>query len=93
LVDLGRKFASKALRILMSIVSCEEVFYFYEPPFLILKHMRSLIVCVSVLASATIITFSVRVRIRTALRLAVYRQSFRLGAKPPETHDQFFVFS
>jgi hypothetical protein len=26
------------------------------------------------------------------LRPAVYRQSVRLGANPPETHDQLFVF-
>jgi hypothetical protein len=33
---------------------------------------------------------SVRVRVRVTLRLAVYRQSVRLGAKPLETHDQIF---
>jgi hypothetical protein len=31
-----------------------------------------------------------RVRIRDTLRLAVYRQSVRLGAKPFKTHDQYF---
>jgi hypothetical protein len=31
-----------------------------------------------------------RVRVRITLRLAVYRQSVRLGAKPLETHDQYF---
>jgi hypothetical protein len=34
----------------------------------------------------------VRVRVRVTLRLAVYRQSVRLGAKPLETHDQRFFF-
>jgi hypothetical protein len=34
----------------------------------------------------------VRVRVRVTLRLAVYCQSVRLGAKPLETHDQSFVF-
>jgi hypothetical protein len=29
---------------------------------------------------------------RVALRLAIYRQSARLGAKPLETHDQYFSF-
>jgi hypothetical protein len=33
----------------------------------------------------------VRVRVRVTLRLAVYRQSVRLGAKPPEVHDQRFI--
>jgi hypothetical protein len=32
------------------------------------------------------------VRIRVTLRLAVYRQSVRLGYKPLETHDQHFSF-
>jgi hypothetical protein len=32
----------------------------------------------------------VRVRVRVTLRSAVYRQSVRLGAKPLETHDQYF---
>jgi hypothetical protein len=32
----------------------------------------------------------VRIRIRVTLRLAVYRQSVRLGDKPLETHDQYF---
>jgi hypothetical protein len=32
----------------------------------------------------------VRVRIRVTLRLAVYRQSVRLGDNPFETHDQIF---
>jgi hypothetical protein len=32
---------------------------------------------------------SVRVRVRVTLRLAVYRQSVRLGDKPLETHDNF----
>jgi hypothetical protein len=30
-----------------------------------------------------------RVRVRVTLRLAVYPQSVRLGAKPLETHDQY----
>jgi hypothetical protein len=30
------------------------------------------------------------VRVRVTLRLAVYRQSIRLGAKPRETHDHYF---
>jgi hypothetical protein len=34
----------------------------------------------------------VRVRVRVTLRLAVYRQSVRLGAKPLGTHDQNFYF-
>jgi hypothetical protein len=29
------------------------------------------------------------VRVRVILRLAIYRQSVRLGDKPPETHDQY----
>jgi hypothetical protein len=32
----------------------------------------------------------VKVKVRVALRLAVYRQSVRLGVKPLETHDQTF---
>jgi hypothetical protein len=32
-------------------------------------------------------------RVRVTLRLAVYRPSVRLGAKPLETHDQRFLFS
>jgi hypothetical protein len=32
------------------------------------------------------------VRIRVTSRLAVYRQSHRLGATPLETHDQYFFF-
>jgi hypothetical protein len=31
-------------------------------------------------------------RVRVTLRLAVYRQSVRLGDKPLETHDQNFYF-
>jgi hypothetical protein len=31
-------------------------------------------------------------RVRVTLRLAVYRQSVRLGAKPLKTHGQFFFF-
>jgi hypothetical protein len=34
----------------------------------------------------------VRVRVRVALRLAVYRQSVRLGVKSLETHDLYFFF-
>jgi hypothetical protein len=34
--------------------------------------------------------YSVRVRVTITLRLAVYRQSVRLGAKPLETHGQIF---
>jgi hypothetical protein len=29
-------------------------------------------------------------KVKVALRLAVYRQSVRLGVKPLETHDQIF---
>jgi hypothetical protein len=36
---------------------------------------------------------SVRVRVRVTLRLEVYRQSVRLGAKPLETHDQYFFIN
>jgi hypothetical protein len=32
-------------------------------------------------------------RVRVTLRLAVYRQSLRLGTKPLEAHDQYFLFS
>jgi hypothetical protein len=32
----------------------------------------------------------IRVRVRVTLWLTVYRQSFRLGDKPLETHDQYF---
>jgi hypothetical protein len=32
------------------------------------------------------------VKIKVTLRLAVYRQSVRLGVKPLETHDQTFLF-
>jgi hypothetical protein len=32
-----------------------------------------------------------RVRVTVTLRLAVYSQSVRLGAKPLETHDQYFL--
>jgi hypothetical protein len=35
---------------------------------------------------------NVRVRVRVTLRLAVYRQSVRLGDKPLENHDQHFFF-
>jgi hypothetical protein len=31
-----------------------------------------------------------RVRVRVTIRLAIYRQSVRLGAEPLETHDQIF---
>jgi hypothetical protein len=34
----------------------------------------------------------VRVRVRVTLRLAVYRQSLRLGDKPLKAHDQNFYF-
>jgi hypothetical protein len=34
-----------------------------------------------------------RVRVRVTLRLAVYRQSVRLGAKPLETYDQYLFFN
>jgi hypothetical protein len=33
---------------------------------------------------------TVKVRVRPTLRLGVYRQSLHLGAKPLETHDQYF---
>jgi hypothetical protein len=33
-----------------------------------------------------------KVRVRVTLRLPVYRQSFRLGYKPLETHDQQILF-
>jgi hypothetical protein len=44
------------------------------------------------MSSASVITFlpAVRVRVRVTLRLAVYRQSVRLGDKPLETPDQYF---
>jgi hypothetical protein len=32
-------------------------------------------------------------KVKVTLRLAVYRKSFRLGAKPRETHDKGFFFS
>jgi hypothetical protein len=32
----------------------------------------------------------VKVKVKVTLRLAVYRQSVRLGFKPLETHDQTF---
>jgi hypothetical protein len=32
-------------------------------------------------------------RVRVTSRLAVYRQSIRLGDKPLETHDQYFSFN
>jgi hypothetical protein len=34
--------------------------------------------------------WTTNVRVRVTLRLAVYRQSVRLGARPLETHDQRF---
>jgi hypothetical protein len=34
----------------------------------------------------------VKVKVKVTLRLAVYRQSVRLGVKPLETHDQIFFF-
>jgi hypothetical protein len=34
-----------------------------------------------------------RIRVRVTLRLAVYRQSVRLGDKPLETHDKVILFS
>jgi hypothetical protein len=37
-------------------------------------------------------SLKVKVRVRVTLRLAVYRQSVRLGVKPLETHDQTFFF-
>jgi hypothetical protein len=33
-----------------------------------------------------------RVKVKGTFRLAVYRQSVHLGAKPLETHDQRFLF-
>jgi hypothetical protein len=35
----------------------------------------------------------VKVKVKVTLRLAVYRQSVRLGVKPLETHVQIFFFS
>jgi hypothetical protein len=35
----------------------------------------------------------IRVTVRITLRLAFYVQSFRLGAKPFESHDQYFLNS
>jgi hypothetical protein len=32
----------------------------------------------------------IKVKVKVSLRLAVYRQSVRLGVKPLETHDQRF---
>jgi hypothetical protein len=34
-----------------------------------------------------------QVKVKVTLRLAVYRQSVRLGAKPLETHFQIFFFN
>jgi hypothetical protein len=31
-----------------------------------------------------------KIKVKLTLRLAVYRQSVRLGVRPPETHDQRF---
>jgi hypothetical protein len=36
---------------------------------------------------------TVKVKVKVTLRLAVYRQSVRLGVKPLDTHDQTFSFS
>jgi hypothetical protein len=33
-----------------------------------------------------------KVKVKVTLRLAVYRQSVRLGVRPLETHDQIFFF-
>jgi hypothetical protein len=33
-----------------------------------------------------------KVKVKVTLRLAIYRQSVRLGMKPLETHDQSFFF-
>jgi hypothetical protein len=51
--------------------------------------------CVSMSCTKTRLGFDggVRVRVRITLRLAVYRQSIHLGAKPLETHDQRFYFN
>jgi hypothetical protein len=35
----------------------------------------------------------VKIKVKVTLRLAIYRQSVRLGVKPLETHDQTFFFS
>jgi hypothetical protein len=51
--------------------------------------------CAILVPRSSLFQFSlilVRVRVRVTLRLAVYRQSVRLGAKPLETHSQIFVF-
>jgi hypothetical protein len=36
--------------------------------------------------------YKIGVRVRVTLRLAVYRQSVRLGDKPLETHGHYFFF-
>jgi hypothetical protein len=43
--------------------------------------------------SSQVIKVKVKVKVKVTLRLAVYRQTVRLGVKPLETHDQiFFLF-
>jgi hypothetical protein len=39
---------------------------------------------------STALNCTLRVRVRVTLRLSVYRQSVRLGAKALESHDQYF---
>jgi hypothetical protein len=36
---------------------------------------------------------NVKIKVKVTLRLAVYRQSIRLGIKPLETHDQRFFLT
>jgi hypothetical protein len=38
------------------------------------------------------VLFEARISVRVTLRLVVYRQSVRLGAKPLEAHDQRYIF-
>jgi hypothetical protein len=38
-------------------------------------------------------TTKLKVKVKVTLRLAVYRQSVRFGAKPLEDHDQRFLSS
>jgi hypothetical protein len=44
------------------------------------------------LSFAAVVVVKVKVKVKVTLRLAVYRQSVRLGVKPLETHDQIFLF-
>jgi hypothetical protein len=60
------------------------------------QRRKFLILWVPELSPASSISFSLfatatqEVKVKVTLRLAVYRQSIRLGVKPLETHDQTF---